>query len=117
MTENEEIEDRQRGRKRSETGIYASKYYDPDKAHEYYMKHRKLKALASGGKKTKKATKSRKRSGRKSKKTRSSGYSQQEKDLLQGAKQNIEDNIANLKDLVADWQDKQEEAIDNAKSS
>lgn len=36
---------------------YASKYYDPVKAHEYYMKHRKLK-----GRKKKKKTSSKKKS-------------------------------------------------------
>lgn len=48
-----------RGRKRK-TGPYASKYYDPDKAHEYYMKHRKLKAL-KGGSSKKKISKKRKK--------------------------------------------------------
>lgn len=36
---------------------YASKYYDPVKAHEYYMKHRKLK-----GRKKKRKTSSKKKS-------------------------------------------------------
>ena len=28
---------------------YASEYYDPEKAHEYYMKNRKLKGRTTGG--------------------------------------------------------------------
>lgn len=35
---------------------YASKYYDPVKAHEYYMKHRKLKGRKKKAKKPKKLT-------------------------------------------------------------
>lgn len=34
-------------RTRSKTGNYASKYYDPDKAHEYYMAHRQLTGRTS----------------------------------------------------------------------
>ena len=61
MTEQEpndlDLEERQRGRKRKTDGSYASPYYDPDKAHEYYMKHRKLQAIKNGTNKKKKSKK------------------------------------------------------------
>lgn len=55
MTDQEQIEERQRGRKRKTDGNYASQYYDPDKAHEYYLKHRRLKldAIKNGTSKRK----------------------------------------------------------------
>lgn len=116
MTEQEQIdlEERQRGRKRKTDGNYASKYYDPDKAHEYYMKHRKLQAIKNGTnkkKKTKKKSSGRKSSSRKT--TKKTGYSEKEKQILQNAKNAVDSNIADLKDTVADWVDKQEEQIDN----
>lgn len=116
--QNDDLEERQRGRKRKTDGNYASKYYDPDKAHEYYMKHRKLQELMSGKKTKKKKSSKKKSSSKKSSKKKSStnSYSAREKQILQQAKQNTDDNIANLKDIVADWTDKQEEMIDNAKS-
>lgn len=125
MTEQElnDLEERQRGRKRKTDGNYASKYYDPDKAHEYYEKHKKLQALMhpSKDKKKKKSSKKKgstkkKTSGKKSSSSKKNSYSAQEKQILQQAKQNTDDNIANLKDIVADWEDKQQELIDNAKT-
>lgn len=91
----------ERGRKRKTSGSYASKYYDPDKAHAYYMAHRKLKGRKSSG----------------GKKRSSSKHSEEEKQILQKAKDNTENNIAELRDTVADWIDKMEEKIDNATSS
>ena len=98
MTE-QQIEER--GRKRKTSGSYASKYYDPDKAHEYYMAHRQLKGRKSPG----------------SKKKSTSKNSEEEKQILPKAKDNTENNIAQLRDTVADWIDKMEEKIDNATSS
>lgn len=120
MTEQEQIdlEERQRGRKRKTDGNYASKYYDPDKAHEYYMKHRKLQAIKNGtnkkkssGKKSSSRKTTKKSSSRKT--TKKTGYSEKEKQILQNAKNAVDSNIADLKDTVADWVDKQEEQIDN----
>lgn len=113
MTEQEQIdlEERQRGRKRKTDGNYASKYYDPDKAHEYYMKHRKLQAIKNGTNKKKKKSSGKKSSSRKT--TKKTGYSEKEKQILQNAKNAVDSNIADLKDTVADWVDKQEEQIDN----
>ncbi len=102
MTEQEMIEDR--GRKRKEGG-YASKYYDPDKAHEYYMRHRKLKGRKRGRKSGKKSA------------SKKSKYSQAEKNLLQLAKKNTEENISKLKEIVSEWQAKQEELISKSKDS
>ena len=102
MTKREMLEDR--GRKRKGGG-YASKYYDPDKAHEYYMKHRKLKGRKKGRKSGKKSAPKRPK------------YSQNEKNLLQLAKKNTEENISKLKEIVANWQAKQEELISKSKDS
>ena len=118
--ENLEIEERQRGRRRNESGNYASPYYDPDKAHEYYMKHRKLQSLLHGGSDTKKTKTGKKKSsgkksgGKKSSKgtAKKTGYSEKEKQILQEAKDKTENTIADLRDTVANWVDKQEEQLD-----
>lgn len=110
IQEQHDMEERQRGRKRKTDGNYASKYYDPDKAHEYYMKHRKLKGTSgSSSTSTKSSTKKKKSS---TKKSSTKKYSDTEKQILADAKQNTEENIANLKDIVADWVDKQNEELD-----
>lgn len=93
------LDEEERGRKRKTSGAYASKYYDPDKAHAYYMAHRVLKG------RTKKATTTKK-------KTSKNKYGDEEKAILQKAKDNTDENIQNLRDTVADWIDKQEEKID-----
>jgi len=100
MSENNELflGDEERGRKRKTDGVYASKYYDPDKAHAYYMAHRVLKGRTKKAKTTKKTSKNK--------------YSDTEKAILQKAKDNTDENIQNLRDTVADWIDMQEEKID-----
>lgn len=108
------IEERQRGRKRKTDGNYASKYYDPDKAHEYYMKHRKLKGDSSSSSDDDSSSSSTKKSSTKKSSTKKST---EEKDLLAKAKDAIDNNIADLKGTVADWVDKQNELIDNETDS
>lgn len=114
MTEQELIEERQRGRKRKTSGSYASKYYDPDKAHEYYMKHRKLAAIKNGSSSSSSKKKS---SSKKSSSKKSSSTNTKAKTILNQAKEAIDNNIATLRDTVADWEDTQQELIDNAKTS
>ena len=87
------IEERYRTRKKS--GTYASKYYDPDKTHEYYMKHRKLKG------RTKKGTT----------KAGSSKQSAAEKQIVKDAKEKTDENIKKLRETVSEWIDKQKERL------
>lgn len=91
-----ELEERQRGRKRKTDGKYASKYYDPDKAHEYYMKHRKIKGSSGSS---------------------GSKHTDQEKAILKKAKENTDSNIAKLRETVNSWVEKQQELISNAKTA
>lgn len=59
---------------------YASKYYDPKKAHEYYMKHRKLK-------------------GRRSTK----GMSQQQKELVAYTRHGLQEEKKKKKQDITNW--------------
>lgn len=123
MENNINIDDVELRRNRKTDGVYASPYYDPDKAHEYYMKHRKLKgrhkkATTAYKVKTHKAGQS-SSSKSSSKKSSSSTrkYSDKEKALLKQAKTNTDTNIQALKDTVNAWVEKQQALIEKSKSS
>lgn len=128
MENNMNIDDVELRRNRKTDGVYASPYYDPDKAHEYYMKHRKLKgrhkkATTAYKVKTHKAgqSSSSKSSSKKSSSKKSSSsskkYSDKEKALLKQAKTNTDTNIQTLKDTVNAWVEKQQALIEKSKSS
>lgn len=103
---------------------YASKYYDPVKAHEYYMKHRKLKGRKRKG--TNNSVKPKKRKGKKSSGKKSSSSSKgstkglNEKGLEAAAiaKQKAQNDKADFnKELKKTWEPQIKELQNKAKNA
>ena len=72
---------------------YASKYYDPVKAHEYYMKHRKLKE-----KNARTSTKGLNEAGKIAAKEVKEGIKAEQKEFFQKIKDTINNAIAKLRE-------------------
>lgn len=102
---------------------YASKYYDPAKAHEYYMKHRKLKGRKKKNTSVKpKKSKSKKSSGKKKSSSSSKGSTKglNEKGLEAAAiaKQKAQNDKADFnKKLKAAWEPQIKELQNKAKNA
>ena len=101
---------------------YASKYYDPVKAHEYYMKHRKLK-----GRKKKNSVKpknkykkksSGKKKGSSSSKGSTKGLNEKGLEAAAIAKQKAKNDMADFnKQLKKSWEPQIKELQNKAKNA
>lgn len=85
---------------------YSSKYYDPVKAHEYYMKHRKLK-----GRKKRTSTKGLNEEGKSAAKYIKEQIMEERKQAYAQLREMMKQKIKELKESM---QGKSKEEIDNA---
>lgn len=103
------------GRPRNVPGDYSNPYYDPDKAHEYYMKHRRLQELMNPTKK-KKGKKGRKKKA-KIKRVRTKKapkYSAAEKAALKRVRRSTEDSISRTRSTMQEFINRQQDLLDSA---
>ena len=100
---------------------YASKYYDPAKAHEYYMKHRKLKGRKKKNSSVKpKKGRKKKSSGKKGSSSKGSTKGLNEKGLEAAAiaKQKAKNDMADFnKQLKKSWEPQIKELQNKAKTA
>lgn len=103
------------GRPRNVPGDYSNPYYDPDKAHEYYMKHRRLQELMNPTKK-KKGKKGRKKKAKinRVRTKKAPKYSAAEKAALKRVRRSTEDSISRTRSTMQEFINRQQDLLDSA---